>query len=190
MLIHPEIISVLSLAGEPEQGTTVVEKADSHSFTTTDKTYVSLVYGHQMLGRYQKDTNGKLLDVDDKKMGIHSIKPGAYHFNKDDIKPFLIYLLSDCRDVIASGAVTPVFEDLLKALTDKTPMKEIVATFDKLVFAKKPDDGYYVEDILAKYTKIINHPMRKHFTHIFYLRGVRKWGIFIDFEGAKYTLFC
>ena len=158
MLIHPEIISVLSLAGEPEQGTTVVEKADSHSFTTSDKTYVSLVYGHQMLGRYQKDTNGKLLDVDDKKMGIHSIKPGAYHFNKDDIKPFLIYLLSDCRDVIASGAVTPVFEDLLKALTDKTPMQEIVATFDKLVFAKKADDGYYAEDILARYTKIFNHP--------------------------------
>lgn len=189
MLIHPEIKQVIKDLVPTAIESTTRESPTALSFDTAEGKFISLVYGHEQLEQYKSSTNSKLLDTDASKMRFHSVKAGMFHITKEDIKPLLIFLCEVQPDIFVSGNVFDVFEDVIKALMLPTGGADLAVQFPNLTLAKKPDGSFYVDEILQQFKSIFSHPLRDSFEHIYYVRGVRKWGIFINFEGAKYSLF-
>lgn len=190
MLIHPEVKALLDYVAPESTVTGMRESATSLSFNNSETDgFVSLHYNHEMLEPYQRDTRGQMMTTDQAKMRVHAIKPGTFAVDLNDKKSFLMFLTEVTPDIIQQGDVFPVSADLVNGLMSEESTKDLAKNLPDLQFSKRTDGAYHADVIKRQFDALASTPFREYFKHVFYVRGVRKWGIFIDFQGAKYSLF-
>ena len=192
MLLHPEIKNLTQALQLDPVTTTVKETENSISGYTHQGRYFSFCYGHDSLDLHRKDLRGKILDVDSSKLRVHSIKPGAVEITKDGIKSWLLYLLDTVTDVFESRGSDIQMAESLQALEQLYAKQIDEGAFQLqtgLRLAKINEDTFAITYLFEKMRTLQEMTLWTDVVGAFYRRGTRSFALFINYQGAKYSLF-